>query len=937
MTRKLCRYLFLLCMVCSFTIGRAQNFLITQPIINACSGVLYDSGGLGGGYGNNESFTTVICPDQAGGRVQLAFAEFDLSTEGIPSDSLTIYDGNSTSSLRIGSYSAQLLLNLVVVTSLQNPSGCLTLVFTSNADGTGNFAASISCVLPCSAPSAAFSTAQGDTLQICQGDEVVFDGSGSTAAPGDSVISWTWSMGNTLPWTSNTAVDTVTFASSGVFILRLQVTDTSGCVSTNISEVLVLVSGAPLFTGTGYSGPVCGDEQVELFGNATPPVLVAEEIAGLDLGSGLALPDEVGTPMITAFEVYWADTGAVLTDAADLGNICIDIEHSFMADLVVNLGCPNNQSVNLHQQGGGGTYLGDANDSMIPGPGTCWTYCFNTTPDLGTWAQCAANGATPNTLPASTGIALAPGSYTSVQPLSGLLGCPLNGTWTMTITDFWGADNGTLCGWQIDGLGSIGDSSYMDLTTTLTLQDPDSAYWSSSVVDIDNAMPPNATTTLPSTGAYDCTFHVIDSYGCNYDTTVVVLRLLEPIVEAGPERDLCQAPQTLGGSVLFDPIAQCTHSLVLNDTGGNGWGAGAFLTATVNGIATSYTLLNGSSATFLLNMEGGWPIQLSYTKGTVPFGNNQQNEFQLLDPNSLMLYTSPFNPLSGIHYNGVAACSGQGGAISSWSPTVGITDPSDPASLIAHPASGWYVLSASYAGGNCMQMDSAFVLSSGGSIGVIWDEDAETLCADDASLVNYSWYLDGVLNSEGPEHCVTTPPIGEWVLVARPAVGCDLISGNLLVCPACMIIQGPDSLITTPDLGQYVWMLDGVLLNAEGSTVPLSGPGLYTVTVTSDNGCVVSASYLVEFSSVEELQKQSRLLLAPNPNKNEFRISSPSCTGDVGNLRIIDIAGRVVLDQSFANRSASGWIEVEHKLLPASYIVSLACGERTLHTRMVVD
>ena len=88
-----------------------------------------------------------------------------------------------------------------------------------------------------------------------------------------------------------------------------------------------------------------------------------------------------------------------------------------MGDLIVRIIGPTGQTVVMHQQNGGGTYLGVPNDFDEGNPqlGTCWTYCFSPTATNGTWVDNAGG-----TLPA--------GTYKSLNPLAGLVGSPLNGT-----------------------------------------------------------------------------------------------------------------------------------------------------------------------------------------------------------------------------------------------------------------------------------------------------------------------------------------------------------------------------------------------------------------------------------------------------------------------------------------------------------------------------
>src|SRR5690606_21356453 len=106
-------------------------------------------------------------------------------------------------------------------------------------------------------------------------------------------------------------------------------------------------------------------------------------------------PDDVGIPFNTELVFTQFEPGQTLESVNDLLSICVSMEHSFMGDLVLSLTCPNGQAMIMHQQGGGGTFLGDANDTDGGGnivPGTCWSYCWSPTATLGTWANSAQFG-----------------------------------------------------------------------------------------------------------------------------------------------------------------------------------------------------------------------------------------------------------------------------------------------------------------------------------------------------------------------------------------------------------------------------------------------------------------------------------------------------------------------------------------------------------------
>lgn len=368
----------------------------------------------------------------------------------------------------------------------------------------------------CTPPLASFSTSAGDTARICTGDQLDVDGSTSSATPGRVIQTWVWHVG-TQRDTATTATTTLAFPNGGAFRVTLEVIDDIGCSSGESAPIHVLVSGTPDFSGTVVPATACEGQVVELSAHAEQAPMVVYTASCTPDTEPMYLPDDVGFPF--SMEIDVAGRSGVVEDVAELGDICMEIEHSHMGDLVLQVTCPNGQTVILHQQGGGGTYLGDANDgdsSTNPAPGVCYRYCFNATPDHGTLAASAASGATPNVVPLPTGVALIPGSYASVQPLSQLVGCPFSGTWTFTAIDLWAADNGFLCGWCID-FDATPDSSLIDHGPILGTS-PDSSYWSGTGITNTAGMPGQAGfEAVP--GEHDITYNVLDSYGCQHEAT----------------------------------------------------------------------------------------------------------------------------------------------------------------------------------------------------------------------------------------------------------------------------------------------------------------------------------------------------------------------------------------------------------------------------------
>lgn len=372
----------------------------------------------------------------------------------------------------------------------------------------------------CIPPTASFTSTAGDTARICQGEDIGYDGNSSQPAPGRSIESWVWHIG-AIRDTSAIALAVFSFPDPGVYPITLEVLDDIGCSSGESTPMYVLVSGTPDFSGTVVPETACAGEVIQLHANATVTPLIQDPVACTNAGNGIPLIDDP-TPSISLLQVTGQANG-VLEDIAELGDICMEIEHSYMGDLVLTVTCPNGQSVVLHQQGGGGTFLGDANDSdggeIVPG--NCFQYCFGLAPEFGLMS------AVPTTIPVSQGNALLPGRYTPVQPLMQLLGCPLNGTWSFSSQDLFGADNGYLCGWCIS-FGESPDSSFIDLTPALGTSS-DSSFWSGSGVS-NTVGVPGAATMVAEAGQQNATYTVVDDFGCEHQAIFPILVGESPVV-----------------------------------------------------------------------------------------------------------------------------------------------------------------------------------------------------------------------------------------------------------------------------------------------------------------------------------------------------------------------------------------------------------------------
>lgn len=476
-----------------------------------CSGALLDSGGEGAsGYGNNETQQITICSDQSTGTgISLQWITFTLSTAGsAPTDQIMIYDGDNTSSPLIGVWSGSDNPG-IIASSFTNLTGCLTITFTSNETGVGIFAAAVNCVTPCEPPTAVATLGSAIPALVCQGEVITFDGSASTAAGTNSIAEYNWNFDDGIQDSLTGAIVTHSFPNAGEYVVQLTLTDDNECNNTNLVDLQILVSTTPTFAGTLPGDTICEGESVTLLAN--PVGVEWSGVPETNLGGGIFLPDDQGVAFNTSLLFTNFAPGQTLTDINDLPSVCVSMEHSFMGDIVVSLACPSGQSVIFHQQGGGGTYLGIPidNDATPDAMGTCFNYCWSPTATNGTWVD-------------NSGGTLPSGTYESLNPMSALEGCELNGTWTFTIVDLWSIDNGFLCDWSLNFDPSL-FPSLTTFTPVLGTTTSDSSNWVGNGFVADPNNPLAGVATPVGVGEYDYVFSVTDNFGCTYDTTITIV------------------------------------------------------------------------------------------------------------------------------------------------------------------------------------------------------------------------------------------------------------------------------------------------------------------------------------------------------------------------------------------------------------------------------
>jgi len=542
--------------------AQSQNYVISAGgTVNACAENFYDSG-TGGNYGPNENYTmTFHSNNPTNTHFRFGFNSFDVE----PGDTLIVYNGSTTAAPVIGKFNNNNLPPSYVFSTIANPTGDLTFQFKSNATlNNAGWWASFVCTPACQEINALYhpglTVPQPDDsnyIDICIGNPITFGARGSGAAfpeagilyPQDSTnVTYYWDFGDGVLDTGQIVTHTYTLVRG--YDIGLSIVDSRGCVNTNYLGGRVRISQSP-FAQINPLPDLCSstDTTYVTIGYNAGSVVVVEPInsvqsASEKFDSTLFIPDGPSCPIqcYNTFVQFMAFApGATITSGADILSICVNMEHSYTGDLGFRIICPNGQSVTLDPNThSGGAYMGEPYGGASHGSydngcdqtnnpyGVGWTYCWSEIyPQHGT-LDALSNGVSPID---STNTINHTNYITSNNPLNGLVGCPLNGTWNIEICDDFGIDNGYIFWWELNldpALLPVGWGYQVPIDTVT---------WDGSFFSIIND---STIMVVPdSGGTFQYTVTVTDIFGCSYDTTLSIQVVQTPVFSLGPDTVLC--------------------------------------------------------------------------------------------------------------------------------------------------------------------------------------------------------------------------------------------------------------------------------------------------------------------------------------------------------------------------------------------------------------
>ena len=178
---------------------------------------------------------------------------------------------------------------------------------------------------------------------------------------------------------------------------------------------------------------------------------------------------------------------STIQSANDILYVRVKIEHSFIGDLWIRLTCPNQQYVSIlkkngstgqsscsqqipvsewgwNETGQAGAFFGVAYDYSASGDAACnpnnssnamgtpWNYCWSNATNQGYIYSnnyyVYANASSGHPID-STNVANMTNVYHPDGSFANLIGCPMNGTWSIEVMDGWASDNGWITEWEL--------------------------------------------------------------------------------------------------------------------------------------------------------------------------------------------------------------------------------------------------------------------------------------------------------------------------------------------------------------------------------------------------------------------------------------------------------------------------------------------------------
>jgi len=512
----------------------AQNFnLNSTTTVNlncGTGGMLYDSGGAAAAYAANQNFAYTVCTN--GDPLSAQIVNVLIGT----GDFLAVFDGTNTITaplLFVFTPTNSLAPGTQLRASAANASGCLTFQMSSDAATNGNFQFALSCLPACQnieadilSSSPAIGVNDTNYIDLCPKDTLTITGTGIYAqnniayTQSDATSVFYWDFGILGKDTGQTII--LPIQSPKIYSFTMTVMDVNGCRSINEIPYTIRKAPQPELSTVIVDSTLCLNQSTlmysQIFNQPIDSFITGDTLilqSSVSVTDTVFLPDDsdnisgngITTPVIYNLPISGYQPGAQLTVTSDIIEVCLDIEHSFVGDLDIILVCPSGQSVALIDFSPPGTPGNSLGNSAFTGQGTPFTYCWSPTAILGSIAVGQ---------PSLANDPILAGTYQAVGNWNSLIGCPLNGNWTIQIFDDYGGDDG-----YTFGASASFNPSKLASNDSLIIR-YEFPLWQANPNITTNLANDSVQLTLIDTAQTEFYFSVEDNLGCIfYDTASI--------------------------------------------------------------------------------------------------------------------------------------------------------------------------------------------------------------------------------------------------------------------------------------------------------------------------------------------------------------------------------------------------------------------------------
>lgn len=181
------------------------------------------------------------------------------------------------------------------------------------------------------------------------------------------------------------------------------------------------------------------------------------------------------------------------------------------------------------------------------------------------------------------------GYFLPASDFSELVGCPLNGEWSIRVCDTWPSDNGWIFSWALDFCGiSSGAGCEYQVDIDSVIWEPDSSYGDFQLgywrgVNIDNRDPMRSIISCHDTASpnpFPIKVHIYDNFGCVWDTMLNYHSVWSPMPELGDDTILCDVEtmslnasdrhtSSTNQTFMWEPFGQPTDTIVTRGSMGS--------------------------------------------------------------------------------------------------------------------------------------------------------------------------------------------------------------------------------------------------------------------------------------------------------------------------------------------------------------------------------